>query len=151
MNFSQHLIYFKEKAFAIMGPLKLVLRKPSSFSVADKLRIYWSVVIPGLAYGCNTWYRGIKSLKKNIRKIQRPFLLMITGSYRSTSSMKLYKFLGILPLDFELERIIEKENLKKVNKLNKESIDTLNLKYDPIKTAEVSFELNLVRSHGIDR
>lgn len=60
--------------------------------------------------------------------------------------MKLHKLLGILPLDLELERIIEKENLKKLSKLNKESTDTLNENYDVILrelTAEVSFELNL--------
>lgn len=125
LNYNQHLAYLITKSNSIIGALNLVLGKPSTLSIEHKIHIYKSVVLPGLTYGCEIWYRNIQSFKNKLRKIQRPYLLMISGAYRTTSSFKLYKLLNILPLDLQIELMIEKQDLRNSNRWNSDSRRTL--------------------------
>lgn len=75
--------------------------------------IYKSVVIPTLTYGFEIWYRpNVSRSKIRLRTIQRKFLLAITNAYCTIPNIILYYLLDLLPVDYEIEKFLEMQNLK---------------------------------------
>lgn len=114
LNFNSYIFYINKKSHMIINALSVIFKK-TYFTHLDKLFIYKNVVIPSLTYGYSLFYNEKrKTTRKQLRKIQRKFLIFISGAYNSTSNLKLYKLLNVLPLDLDLE--IEFMSYKQTNK-----------------------------------
>ncbi|GBN14465.1 hypothetical protein AVEN_233938-1, partial [Araneus ventricosus] len=70
-----------------------------------------------LAHGVSAWGRYFTyRIITNLSQIKRPFLLNITGAYRTTPTAALQAITGIMPLDIELEaeaQFVQLTRLKK--------------------------------------
>ena len=149
LNFNPHLDYLKSKSDSIFRALMAILCKRSCFSIEDKVQIYRSTVVPGLIYSCSNWFRSdVQSVKSFLRSLQRKFLIAISSAYRTTSKLKLYKLLDILPLDLEIAKFLDQQQLKRSQEITGSVKDKLRQKYRDLAIgelgdAELSFKIQL--------
>ncbi|GBO40955.1 hypothetical protein AVEN_148324-1 [Araneus ventricosus] len=65
---------------------------------------YKTVIERMLAYGSSAWcLNPTLKMKRKLSSIQRPFLLHISGDYRTTPTAALQTILGIPPLHMQLQ------------------------------------------------
>lgn len=104
LNWVPHIQYLKVKTNNILRNYRSMVG--TNWGLRSELqKIFYQVVIePTICYAAAAWgYPIIGRNKKSIKSLQRPFLLAITRSFRTTSNEALNVLAGITPINLKLE------------------------------------------------
>ncbi|GBL76903.1 hypothetical protein AVEN_169754-1 [Araneus ventricosus] len=78
--------------------------------------LYKTVIERMLAYGAAVWYLDPPvRIKRKLNTIQRPFLLALTGAYRTTATSALQVKLGISSLYLQLQQESRVTAIRRLN------------------------------------
>ncbi|GBM13970.1 hypothetical protein AVEN_69015-1 [Araneus ventricosus] len=103
MNWGHHLRDQGEKALQHHSSLLKSADSTSGFSQKLRRRLYTTVTERTLAHEASTWSESLTQRLGNKSSIQRPFLLNITGAYRTTSTAALQVIAGLMPLHLKIK------------------------------------------------
>ncbi|GBM70331.1 hypothetical protein AVEN_244444-1 [Araneus ventricosus] len=88
--------------------------------------MYKTVIERKLAHGAAVWCLDPPVIiKKKLNTIQRPFLLALTGTYRTTESSALQAILGIPPLYLQLQQEARVTSIRRLNTSLPDTLTTL--------------------------
>ncbi|GBN79880.1 hypothetical protein AVEN_209468-1, partial [Araneus ventricosus] len=86
-------------------------------SPKHRAQLYRSVTERTIAHGATAWGRNITyKIKTKLDRIQRPFLLNISGAYRTSPTSALQVITGIMPLPLKIEAEANFVALTRTNK-----------------------------------
>ncbi|GBM22055.1 Putative protein in type-1 retrotransposable element R1DM [Araneus ventricosus] len=104
LNWAHHLV--QQGAKALQQQRSLIKIAGCTWGISAKFRaqLYRTVTERTLAHGVSAWGRYMSyKIKTKLDQIQRPFLLNITGAYRTSPTLALQVITGIQPLPIRLE------------------------------------------------
>ncbi|XP_055924683.1 uncharacterized protein LOC129956767 [Argiope bruennichi] len=105
LNWNAHLRYQATRAAILHQNLLKIAGKSWRIKQAQRKTLYSTVIERVLAHGAAIWCQDpTERMKRKLAAIQRPFLLAISGAYRTTSTAALQIILGIPPLHLQLQR-----------------------------------------------
>ncbi|XP_055951673.1 uncharacterized protein LOC129987758 [Argiope bruennichi] len=105
LNWNAHLRYQATRAAILHQNLLKIAGKSWGIKQAQRKTLYSTVIERVLAHGAAIWCQDpTERMKRKLAAIQRPFLLAISGAYRTTSTAALQIILGIPPLHLQLQR-----------------------------------------------
>ncbi|GBM76039.1 hypothetical protein AVEN_53912-1 [Araneus ventricosus] len=123
LNWNAHLRNLSTKAFTLYQNLLKITGKNWEFSLKLRRMLYKTVIERMLAYGAAVWCLDPPiRIKRKLNTIERPFLLTLTGAYRTTSTSALQVILGIPPLYLQLQ---QEARVTAIRRLNISLPDTL--------------------------
>ncbi|GBM83752.1 hypothetical protein AVEN_189713-1 [Araneus ventricosus] len=97
--------------------LTKIAGKNSEISKKHRHQLYKTVVERMLALGAAAWCINQSSkLSRKLSSIQRPFLLSLTGAYRTTATAVMQTRLGIPPLHLQLQMEAIHVNMTRLRK-----------------------------------
>ncbi|GBM30570.1 hypothetical protein AVEN_27608-1 [Araneus ventricosus] len=104
LNWLEHINKQREKAIKMQQNLKRIARGNWEISQIHRWTLYKTVIERMLAHGSSAWcLNPTLKMKRKLSSIQRPFLLHISGAYRTTPTAALQTILGIPPLHMQLQ------------------------------------------------
>ncbi|GBO14023.1 hypothetical protein AVEN_220696-1 [Araneus ventricosus] len=105
MNWNTHLEAQSTRATHLYQNLLKIAGKSWGVPVNHRRVLYKTVIERVLAHGAVAWcLEPTVRISRILSTIQRPFLLAISGAYRTTSTAALQVILGIPPLHLQLQR-----------------------------------------------
>ncbi|GBM69068.1 Putative protein in type-1 retrotransposable element R1DM [Araneus ventricosus] len=105
MNWNIHLKAQSTRATLYQNLLKIA-GKFWGVPLNHRRTLYKTLIERVLAHGAVAWcLEPTVRIARKLSTIQRPFLLAISGAYRTTSTAALQVILGILPLHLQLQRV----------------------------------------------
>ncbi|GBO26896.1 Retrovirus-related Pol polyprotein from type-1 retrotransposable element R1, partial [Araneus ventricosus] len=117
MNWSHHLMQQGAKALQQSRGLLRLAGSTWGLSPKHRAQIYKSVTERMIAHGATAWGRSITyNIKTKLDQIQRPFLINISGAYRTSPTAALQAITGILPLHLKIEAEANFVALTRTNK-----------------------------------
>ncbi|GBO16706.1 Retrovirus-related Pol polyprotein from type-1 retrotransposable element R1 [Araneus ventricosus] len=123
LNWNAHLRNLSTKSFTLYQNLLKITGTNRRFSLKLRRMLYKTVIERMLAYGATVWCLDPPvRIKKKLNTIQRPFLLALTGAYRTIATSALQVILGIPPLYLQLQ---QEARVTAIRKLNISLPDTL--------------------------
>ncbi|GBN41043.1 Putative protein in type-1 retrotransposable element R1DM [Araneus ventricosus] len=104
LNWLEHINKQGEKAIKMQQNLKRITGGNWGISQIHRWTLYKTVIERILAHGSSAWcLNPTFKMKRKLSSIQRPFLLHISGAYRTTPTAALQTILGIPPLHMQLQ------------------------------------------------
>ncbi|GBL80069.1 hypothetical protein AVEN_29079-1 [Araneus ventricosus] len=104
LNWLEHINKQGEKAIKMQQNLKRIAGGNWGISQIHRWTLYKTVIERMLAHGSSAWcLNPTFKMKRKLSSIQRPFLLHISGAYRTTPTAALQTILGIPPLHMQLQ------------------------------------------------
>ncbi|GBN75805.1 hypothetical protein AVEN_202494-1 [Araneus ventricosus] len=104
LNWLEHINKQGEKAIKMQKNLKRIAFGNWGISQIHRWTLYKTVIERLLAHGSSAWcLNPTFKMKRKFSSIQRPFLLHISGAYRTTPTVALQTILGIPPLHMQLQ------------------------------------------------
>ncbi|GBM62879.1 hypothetical protein AVEN_38407-1 [Araneus ventricosus] len=104
LNWLEHINKQGEKAIKMQQNLKRIAGGNWGISQIHRWTLYNTVIERMLAHGSSAWcLNPTFKMKRKLSSIQRPFLLHISGAYRTTPTAALQTILGIPPLHMPLQ------------------------------------------------
>ncbi|GBL99500.1 hypothetical protein AVEN_68784-1 [Araneus ventricosus] len=104
LNWLEHINKQGEKAIKMQQNLKGIAGGNWEISQIHRRTLYKTVIERMLAHGSSAWcLNPTFKMKRKLSSIQRPFLLHISGAYRTTPTAALQTILGIPPLRMQLQ------------------------------------------------
>ncbi|GBL73876.1 hypothetical protein AVEN_230823-1 [Araneus ventricosus] len=108
MNWNTHLKAQSTRATQLYQNLLKIAWKSWGVPLNHRRTLYKTVIERVLAHGAVAWcLEPTVRIARKLSTIQRPFLLVISGVYRTTSTAALQIILGIPPLHLQLQRDLE--------------------------------------------
>ncbi|GBM54123.1 hypothetical protein AVEN_119852-1 [Araneus ventricosus] len=105
MNWNTHLKAQSTRATQLYHNLLKIAGKSWGVPLIHRRTLYKTVTERVLAHGAVAWcLEPTVRIARKLSTIQRPFLLAISGAYRTTSTAALQVILGIPPLHLQLQR-----------------------------------------------
>ncbi|GBN90950.1 hypothetical protein AVEN_42543-1 [Araneus ventricosus] len=105
MNWNTHLKAQSTRATRLYQDLLKIAEKSWGVPQNHRRALYKTVIERVLAHGAVAWcLEPTVRIARKLSTIQRPFLLAISGAYKTTSTAALQLILGIPPLHLELQR-----------------------------------------------
>ncbi|XP_055951422.1 uncharacterized protein LOC129987468 [Argiope bruennichi] len=105
LNWNAHLRYQATRAAILHQNLLKIAGNSWGIKKSHRKTLYLTVIERMLAHGAVIWCQDpTERMKRKLAAIQRPFLLAISGAYRTTSTAALQTILGIPPLHLQLQR-----------------------------------------------
>ncbi|GBM15023.1 hypothetical protein AVEN_113157-1 [Araneus ventricosus] len=105
MNWNTHLKAQSTRATHLYHNLLKIAGKSWGVPLIHRRTLYKTVTERVLAHGAVAWcLEPTVRIARKLSTIQRPFLLAISGAYRTTSTAALHVILGIPPLHLQLQR-----------------------------------------------
>ncbi|GBL75329.1 hypothetical protein AVEN_194540-1 [Araneus ventricosus] len=105
MNRNTHLKAQSTRATQLYQNLLKIAGKSWGVTLNHRKTLYKIVIERVLAHGAVAWcLEPTVRIARKLSTIQRPFLLAISGAYRTTSTAALQVILGIPPLHLQLQR-----------------------------------------------
>ncbi|GBL96423.1 hypothetical protein AVEN_43735-1 [Araneus ventricosus] len=104
LNWLEHINKQGEKTNKMQQNLILIAGDNWGISQIHRWTLYKTVIERRLTHGSSAWcLNPTFKLKRKLSSIQRPFLLHISGAYRTTPTAALQTILGIPPLHMQLQ------------------------------------------------
>ncbi|GBM05438.1 Putative protein in type-1 retrotransposable element R1DM [Araneus ventricosus] len=104
LNWLEHINKQGEKAIKMQQNLKRIAGGNWGISQIRRRTLYKTVIERMLAHGSSAWcLNPTFKMKRKLSSIQRPFLLHISGAYRTTPTAALQTLLGFSPLHMQLQ------------------------------------------------
>ncbi|GBO34132.1 hypothetical protein AVEN_169317-1 [Araneus ventricosus] len=104
LNWLEHINKQGEKAIKMQQNLKRIVGGNWGISQIHRWTLYKTVIERMLAHGSSAWcLNPTFKMNRKLSSIQRPFLLHISGAYRTTPTAALQTILGIPPLHMQLQ------------------------------------------------
>ncbi|GBN54262.1 Retrovirus-related Pol polyprotein from type-1 retrotransposable element R1 [Araneus ventricosus] len=123
LNWNAHLRNLSIKSFTLYQNLLKIIGENWEFSLKLRRMLYKTVIERMLAYGAAVWCLDPSvRIRRKLNTIKRPFLLVLTGAYRTTATLALQVILEILPLYLQLR---QEARLTAIRRLNISLPDTL--------------------------
>ncbi|GBM61997.1 hypothetical protein AVEN_199303-1 [Araneus ventricosus] len=102
LNWLEHINKQEEKAIKMQQSLKRISGGNWGISQIHRRTLNKTVIERMLAHGSSAWcLNPTFKMKRKLSSIQRPFLLHISGAYRTTPTAALQTILGIPPLHMQ--------------------------------------------------
>ncbi|GBM77542.1 hypothetical protein AVEN_55662-1 [Araneus ventricosus] len=104
LNWLEHINKQGEKAIKMQQNLKRITGGNWGISQIHRWTLYKTVIKRMLAHGSSAWYLNPTfKMTRKLSSIQIPFLLHISGAYRTTPTAALQTILGIPPPHMQLQ------------------------------------------------
>ncbi|GBN96432.1 Putative protein in type-1 retrotransposable element R1DM [Araneus ventricosus] len=104
MNWSTHIHHQTKKAAQYLQNLQKIAGKTWGINLKHRRILYKTVIERMLAHGATVWCQNpTMKLAKKLAKMQRGFLLAISGAYRTSPTAALQVALGIAPLHLQFQ------------------------------------------------
>ncbi|GBN34116.1 Putative protein in type-1 retrotransposable element R1DM [Araneus ventricosus] len=104
LNWLEHINKQGEKAIEMQQNLNRIAGGNWGISQIHRWTLYKTVIERMLVHGSSAWCLNLTfKMKRKLSSIQRPFLLYISGVYRTTPTAALQTILGIPPLHMQLQ------------------------------------------------
>ncbi|GBM17710.1 hypothetical protein AVEN_56031-1 [Araneus ventricosus] len=105
MNWNSHLKAQSSRATQLYQNLLKIAGKSWGVSLKHRRTLYKTIIERVLTHGAVAWCLDpTVRIARKLSTIQRPFLLAISGSYRTTSTAALQVIPGMPPLHLQLQR-----------------------------------------------
>ncbi|GBM07978.1 Putative protein in type-1 retrotransposable element R1DM [Araneus ventricosus] len=133
LNWRDHIAAQAKKAVQLHQSLNMIAGKNWGIPQKQRRLLYKSVVERTMAHGAAAWCLNPTSkMVRKLTSIQRPFLLSLTGAYRTSPTAALQTILGIPPLHLQLQYEARLINLTRLQKALPST--TVNLEPNQIET-----------------
>ncbi|GBM59458.1 Putative protein in type-1 retrotransposable element R1DM [Araneus ventricosus] len=117
LNWLAHVKEQAVKALKMHQNLTKIAGKNWGISPKHRLHLYKTVVERMLAHGASAWCTDPTTrLSRKLSTIQRPFLLSLSGAYRTTATAALQTILGLPPLPLQLQMEARYVNFTRLKK-----------------------------------
>lgn len=103
---NKHIEYISNKVNQLTLRIRSMCWMNRSIELKQKLKIYYSVMLPTVLYGFEVWYPDVVNKSTYMHKliaVQRRTIRSITGAYCNTSTNKLLEITRVIPIDREME------------------------------------------------
>ena len=106
LTFKKHIVTACSRAKTALMQCKGAIGRTWGTRPAVVLWIYKAIILPRILHGALVWWHKarLKTNKRELDKVQRLAMLMVTGAMRSTPTMALETMLGLNPLDLEIKK-----------------------------------------------
>lgn len=104
MQFIEHARWVRQRVQKLAGALLKVGRNDWGLSKRSLRTVYPALCLSVVTYGAPLWWhrRDVVHVRRHIDAAQRPFLLLLTEGWRTTSTGALQVLAGVLPLDLAI-------------------------------------------------
>lgn len=104
LGWRKHIDYLEEKNKSQIRLINYVSHlSGSQLTIESKRTIYKTVYLPTILYLNEIWAAELSNAQmERLKKLQRSYLLALSGAYRSTSRVKLMNLLQVLSIEKEL-------------------------------------------------
>lgn len=104
-NFKFHIEYAANKALRSLWACRAMVSKTWGLDPKKMMWVYKQIILPRVSYGSVVWWHKARSHKKELDKIQRTALMLITGAVKSTPTKGIESVLDVNPIHLEIYRI----------------------------------------------
>ncbi|GBN19763.1 Putative protein in type-1 retrotransposable element R1DM [Araneus ventricosus] len=117
LNWGAHMSAQATKALVLHQNIRKIAGKNWGISQQHRRILYKTVVERMLAHGAAAWCLKITAkIARKLTSIQRPFLLSITGAYRTSPTAALQVITGLPPLHLQLQQEAKHITLTRLKK-----------------------------------
>ena len=108
LNWSTHVKIISTRARSIVKGLGVLGNSIRGFHLVAWRRIFISVILPVLTYGCQVWFRDVSqaSLIKTLQIAQNEACRKLAGTFHTTPTSMLHSLLSIPPIHYRLHHLL---------------------------------------------
>ena len=114
LDWTRHITIMANRACSNIWGVSILGNSVRGLDFLNWQKVYNALIIPGLTYGAQVWYTGVKQkgLIQKLQVAQNDGLCKITGVFKTTLVEPLHNLMGIPPISYVLNKLKHSYSLK---------------------------------------